>query len=104
MKVFKKESTIKELYDDAMKIIDKKEADEYFESLVQYGMLYDQTREEANNIKKQNLGYYVGYYDEEVQCRVNKLFKTSHPVFRSKHPTVEEALVAGIEIGKKLGG
>lgn len=85
----------------AMTIIDQNEADEYFEALVQNMMKFGhKTREESIQIEKSNLGYYAGYYDAETMRRVNRLFKTSHPIFGSSRPTPEEAF----ETGKSIGG
>lgn len=82
-------------YGSAMKITEQVEADEYFEACVEHMMRFGKTREEAEEIERQNFGYYAGYYDAETQERINKLFKTTHPVFGDKRPTAEEAFKAG---------
>lgn len=77
----------------AMQITDQAEADQYFELLVAYQMgalVVDHEegycnikdlREEAESNVRENLGYYAGYYDSETMSRVNKLFRTTHPIF-----------------------
>lgn len=58
--------------------------------------------EEATNIAKQNIGYFAGYYSDEVRANVEKYFDTAHPFFGKISemgvPTYEEAL----ECGQKL--
>lgn len=89
-----KGTTFGETLRPAMGITDQAEADDYFEQLVAHYMeRFD--RYEAEKVVKGNLGYYAGYYSPETQARVNRLFKTIHPIFGDKTPTPEEALEAG---------
>ena len=103
MAKFTSEMTYGEKYNPAMKITDQAEADEYFEKCVLHTMSYGKTREEAESIEKDNLGYYAGYYNDETRERVERLFMCEHPVFGSIKekgaPTAEEAF----EMGKKRG-
>jgi hypothetical protein len=93
---FPKGVTIGEMYGPAMKITDQANADEYFERCVEYGMrVGGQTRAQAESIQRQNLGYFAGYYDSETMERVNRLFRTVHPIFGATVPTAQEALEAG---------
>lgn len=48
-----------------------------------------------------SVGYWTGYCDNETADRVMKVFKTSHPIFGRRHPTVSEALDAGAKLGKE---
>jgi hypothetical protein len=95
----KKDITIGEKYRPAMEITDQEEADRYFEICVQHTMTFGKSRKEAEKIERSNLGYYAGYYSEEVRERVERLFKCAHPVFGSiaenGSPTSEEAFEAG---------
>lgn len=93
--------TIGDKYDPAMRIHDQAEADAYFEECVQHTMSFGTTRAEAERIEKQNLGYYAGYYDSKTMARVNRLFKTSHPIFGGTWPTPEKAIDAGKIAAKK---
>lgn len=97
-----KGATFGETLGPAMEITDQAEADDYFEQLVVHYMEYDtdRNRREAEGIVKENLGYYAGYCGQNTQARVNRLFKTTHPVFGDKTPTPEEAF----EAGKRLAG
>ncbi len=95
MTALSKTVTIREKYGPAMGIIDQQEADEYFEICVLHCMRFGRTRERAERIERQNLGYYAGYYDAETMRRVNQLFGTTHPIFGDTQPTVEEAFEAG---------
>lgn len=76
--------TIHEKYAPAMEIIDPDEARAYFEECVQHNMATStNTREQAEHIERENLGYFAGYYTRETQERVERLFGTVHPVFGS---------------------
>jgi len=97
MKTLPDNMTIGEAYGPAMLITDQQEANEYFEALVQSNMRTGNSREKAESIERQNLGYYAGYYDSTTRERVESLFKCSHP-FLTKTTTHEEAF----EIGRKL--
>jgi len=67
--------TIGETYESAMKITDQKEADKYFEMLVQESMQESgKSREEIEKIQRSNLAYLAGYYDDETRLRVERLF------------------------------
>jgi len=98
----KKNITNGEKYGPAMEITDQLKAGQYFEELVQHSMSFGNSREEAEAIEKQNLGYYAGYYDSQTRARVEILFNTKHPYFGAiaeGQPTQKEAY----EMGKKLG-
>ena len=93
--------TIGEKYKPAMEIKNVKEARQYFERLVEHCMSFGKTREEAESIEKQNLGYFAGYYDSDTRLRVEQLFNCAHPIFGKAEngiPTPEEAF----EMGKNL--
>jgi hypothetical protein len=98
--------TIGDKYGAAMKITEQAEADEYYERCVRHTMRFGRTREEAENVEKQNLGYYAGYYDSETRERVERLFRCAHPVFGSiaqnGPPTSEQAFAAGVARGSQL--
>lgn len=77
--------TFGEALGPAMEITSSEDAHQYFKDYVEYTkqMLIEHPREDnltAEDICRINLGYYAGYYDAEVQRRVNKLFETTHPV------------------------
>jgi hypothetical protein len=102
-----KNATIGESYDPAMKITDQKDALEYFEALVLRNMERSgHSRKEAEDIERQNLAYYAGYFDGETRRRVERLFSCAHPVFgaiaEKGEPTPEEAFKMGTELGGKM--
>jgi hypothetical protein len=77
-------------YGPAMEIVSQWEADAYFDALVDHQMRWSaryrplrQTREEAENHERSNLGYYSGYYSHDVRARVERLFRCVHPMFGS---------------------
>jgi len=76
-----KSITLGEKYGPAMKIESQAEADRYFEECVQHGMTFGKSRKEAEATTRENLGYWAGYYDDETQMRVERLFRCAHPFF-----------------------
>ena len=73
--------TIGEKYRPAMEITTQEEADTYFEECVRHTMKFGgHSRKVAEEMERQNLGYYAGYGSPELQERVNRLFKTKNPV------------------------
>jgi len=90
----------------AMVITEKEDADQYFKDYVAFIQKYldEKPRTDgktAEQIAKDNLGYYAGYYDHDTQLRVEKLFMCSHPIFgkaANGAPTPEEAF----EMGHKM--
>ena len=99
-----KGKTFGETLGPAMDITDQAEADDYLEQLVTQHMERSEespTHEEARAIVLQNLGYYAGYYARKTQERVNRLFRTTHPVFGDSQPTAKEAFEAGARLGRR---
>jgi len=84
-----------------MKITDKKEAEKYFEEYVKWQMSTGQSREKAEGIVKANLGYYAGYYSDEVRKRVEKLFNCAHPIFGSIKENGITSNEEALECGKQ---
>lgn len=71
-------------YGPAMVITDPEEAATYFERCVEHMMRAGgYTRAQAEEIERANLGYYAGYYDDNVRRRVETLFNCAHPIFGS---------------------
>jgi hypothetical protein len=60
---------------------------------------YDE--KEARRILLTNIGYFAGYYPNDLADRVYGLFQTQHPIFGLTHPTAEEAFKAGYLLGLK---
>ena len=102
MEKFPDEMTIGEKYRPAMAIIDPVKAKEYFESCVEHTMRKGKSREEAESIERQNIGYFAGYYDQDTRIRVERLFSCKHPIFGRAieyNPTWRESLLLGHLIG-----
>jgi len=78
--------------------ITQEAATAYFETCVEHCMRFGKTREEAESIERQNLGYYAGYYNDATRQRVLVLYGAAHPIFGTETPTIEEAL----EVGRKM--
>ncbi|MBE3093445.1 MAG: hypothetical protein IMZ52_00310 [Actinobacteria bacterium] len=107
MIAFPENCTIGDMYHPAMKITTQEEANEYFESTVQYSLNQnpEMGREKAERIQKSNFGYFAGYYDNETRERVERLFCCEHPIFgsikKNGSPTPEEAFEMGKNLSKK---
>ena len=99
-----KEITIGKKYEPAMEITEQSEADEYFEACVQHCMSFGKSREEAEIIERQNLGYFAGYYNAETRGRVEKLFSCTHPIFGSIANNGQPSLLHGLEAGRQFEG
>jgi len=60
--------------------------------------------ESADYAARQRIGYYAGHMSHEVRARVERLFKTVHPIFGSIRfngpPTPAQAARLGIEYGQ----
>ena len=97
-----------EKYDPAMVLTDQTQADAYFEACVEHHLrlLPERSREEAERIERQNLGYWAAYYGDETRYRVERLYACAHPYFgaiaQKGAPTMEEAFAAGVRLGKRL--
>lgn len=105
MEALPKKITIGDKYRPAMEMKQPWEANEYFEILVAHCMSWGHTREEAENIERQNLGYYAGYYDSGTRRRVEHLFSCAHPVFgkiAEREPSAALAFATGLTAGKEV--
>ena len=61
------------------------------------------SRESLATQVRSNLGYYAGYYSDEVQAKAERLYGAVHPIFgsvRGKQMTAEEVFRKGVEMGK----
>lgn len=98
--------TIGDCLEPAMKITDKKDADQYLKDYIKYIDSFQEKDASSESIAKSNLGYYAGYYSNEVRERVEKLFCCSHPVFGSIKengiPTPQEAFDMGKNMNKHV--
>ena len=92
--------TLRDKYGPAMAITEQAEADEYFARCVEHTMSFGHSREKAEAINRGNLGYWAGYYDEETQVRVHRLFRCVHPFFGTTTPSTQKAFEAGIAKGE----
>jgi len=106
----KKVLTYKEAMEPAMEITDQADADQYLAAYVAYieeGLKEnprDSTLRSMTPLEmaKENLGYYAGYYSNETRTRVEKLFKTKHPIFGSIATegavSADEAFIKGLAV------
>jgi hypothetical protein len=87
----------------AMEITEQADADAYFAAYVTWLMrVNEQTLGEAEHVARVNLGYYAGYYSAEAMERVNRLFRTAHPILGLAPVTPESALGAGRVLGNRM--
>jgi len=93
-------------FEQAIAVEDQDAADRMFEQLVQECIVENANmrRDEAIETIKENLGYFAGYYSDDVRARVEKLYRCAHPVFgpiaTTKPPTEAEAMALSVESGK----
>lgn len=92
----------------AMTITDQADADQYlkdYKAFIQKSLDVEPNSKglTAEQIALSNLGYYAGYYDTDTRIRVERLFRTAHPIFGSVEangaPTPEQALAEGLKRG-----
>lgn len=95
----------------AIAITDPKDAKQYLKAyidFIQADIDRNPTRkgDNAENIAKGNIGYYAGYYDNEVRARIEQLYSCAHPVFGSiaekGPPGPKKAFAIGVALGKKM--
>lgn len=87
----------------AMEVGSPDAADEKFELLVSYVMKNSTLeRVQAEARTREALGYYAGYYSEEVRERVERLYHCTHPILGpvSKKWTPDEIFKKGMEMGE----
>lgn len=95
-----KSNTYGAIYGPAMSLSTKEEADDWWESAVENLMSrWDKSREETEDVVRENLGYWTGYYDAATAQRVFALFahrNVSHPIFGTRTDvTPQEAFDSG---------
>lgn len=97
--------TLGDRYGAAMEVQTPEDAQRIFERLVTTSMTAgNRTREAAERLERQNLGYYSGYYNLETQRRVERLFSAAHPVFgptSGPQLTADEVVRAGVRAGER---
>jgi len=100
-------NTIREVFDEALRLAktDKDEAQDFFYQYVNHiSFVNKYSWDKSIEIAKSNLGYFAGYYNQEVCDIIYKTYQCSHPIFGNKPFSVnpEEAYRKGLEIGSKL--
>jgi hypothetical protein len=50
----------------------------------------------------ENIGYLTGYFDHKTADKMMEWFDVSHPIFGRGHPSPEEALKKGLEMGERI--
>lgn len=107
----KEKLTYGECLGPAMEITDQADANQYLADYIawqQKNLDKDPNPQglTAEQICKQNLGYYAGYYSNDVRKRVEKLFMCAHPIFGSIKekgaPKPGEAFKMGQAIADKM--
>lgn len=88
-------TTMHEVFEEAIKCKDQKEAKQFLQTYVKTGV--------KEEIAKSNLGYFAGYYSPDVREKILQLFNAPHPIFGTTQPTPEEAFRKGVELGKTFG-
>ena len=100
-------NTIGEVFNEALHLAktDKNEAQDFFYQYVNHiSFVNKYSWDKSIEIAKSNLGYFAGYYNQEVCDIIYKTYQCSHPIFGDKPFSVnpEEAYRKGLEMGGKL--
>lgn len=101
------EMTFKAILAPAMEIAkqgDTEAAQRYIEAYDQHlaEIQPDLDAEGRRSIIMSNLGYYAGYYDDEMRTAVEEVFGAIHPIFGTMRPTPEQAFAMGQAVGEEL--
>lgn len=93
--------SIGDKYGPAMEITDPEEAARYFDACVNHAMSFGEhsSRAAAERVERANLGYYAGYYSNDIRRRVEQVFSCAHPIFGTAGPEPVDpgkALLAGV--------
>lgn len=93
---FKPGTTHSDMLAPAMKIVDAAEATEYLQDYIAHV--------KSEELAKNNLAYYAGYYNRETRERVEKLFNCIHPVLGpvAANLTAEEVFNMGVKMGESI--
>lgn len=84
--------TITERYERAASATSEEEARHVFEFCVSVCMETGRTREDAEQIERDQLGFYAASYcDDETRERVYRLFSTENPIERRRRSRASEA-------------
>ena len=100
-------NTIGEVFNEALRLAktDNDEAQDFFYQYVNHiSFVNKYSWDKSIEIAKSNLGYFAGYYNQEVCDIIYKTYQCSHPIFGDKPFSVdpEEAYRKGLEMGGKL--
>ncbi len=105
----KDELSFHEIFEQALKINTKEEADVYLDEYSKWIRLRSFGKElvkEPEDIVRENFGYYAGYYSHDVRRKIEGLFECEHPIFGSIEkngpPTMQQAFALGLEMGAKI--
>lgn len=96
-----------DLYDPAMEVQTKEEADAYFKKLQDLQSANGVPPEISEKVIKGNLAYWAAYGSDERRERIERLYDCEHPILGSikqlGSPTTEEAFELGMNRGKGDG-
>jgi hypothetical protein len=95
------------VYDLAMKVRSKRQADSQFAMLMQRQINRGVPPEIAAKFLRTNLAYYAAYGDHERRERIERLYECEHPVFGAiavnGAPSTQEAFDLGLNRAARKG-
>lgn len=107
IQIWSSSSTYGDLYDPAMEVQTKEEADAYFKKLQDLQSKNGVHPEISEKILKVNLAYWAAYGSEEQRERIERLYECEHPYFgkisENGRPTTAEAFELGANRAKGEG-
>lgn len=96
---------MEEIFSGACTVRTKEEARQYLDDYIDYIRKNDSNSDDlivynnAEDIAKQNLGYWAGYHSNSIRENIEELFECEHPIFGSIKefgiPSAQEALKCG---------
>jgi len=87
---------------DAMKVQTVEEADAFLKKILAENHVGTKDWTEKERILRSNIAYFAGYYDQETRERIERVFKTAHPVFGSAANGPLDPMVA-FRLGEAAG-
>ena len=98
-------NTMGEVFNEALRLAktDKDEAQDFFYQYVNHISFTNKySWDKSIEIAKSNLGYFAGYYNQEVCDIIYKTYQCSHPIFGDKPFNVDpvEAFNIGYNMAK----
>ena len=88
---------------DAMEAQTVEEADAFVKKVLAENHIGTKDWAEKERILRSNIAYFAGYYDQETRERIERVFKTAHPIFGSAAANGELDPMVAFRLGEAAG-